>query len=105
MRVEATKQAVSGQPNNFAGNSGSNFAGNLGREVERERTEAAATESRALVVTQTAAAVQTTPVYREAAFLAHLIATKDHAPQTRERRRAEPSEAISAYRSVIALTN
>ena len=101
MRVEATKQAASGQAENFA----NNFAGNLGREVERERTETAATESRALVVTEAAAPVQTTPIYREAAFLAHLIATKEHAPQTRERRRAEPSEAISAYRTVIALTN
>jgi hypothetical protein len=32
-----------------------------------------------------------------APFLAHLIATDQHAPQTRERRRAEPAEAVSAY--------
>jgi hypothetical protein len=30
-------------------------------------------------------------------FIAHLIATKTKAPQTRTRRRAEPGEAISAY--------
>ena len=30
-------------------------------------------------------------------FLAHLIATRAQAPQTRNRRRAEPGEAISAY--------
>ena len=30
-------------------------------------------------------------------FLAHLIATKAQAPQTRTRRRAEPAEAISVY--------
>lgn len=30
-------------------------------------------------------------------FIAHLIATKIQAPQTRTRRRAEPGEAISAY--------
>jgi hypothetical protein len=30
-------------------------------------------------------------------FVAHLIATKAQAPQTRSRRRAEPGEAISAY--------
>jgi hypothetical protein len=30
-------------------------------------------------------------------FIAHLIATKAQAPQTRNRRRAEPGEAISAY--------
>jgi hypothetical protein len=33
----------------------------------------------------------------EAGFLAHLIATEWHVPQTRERRRAEPGEAITAY--------
>lgn len=30
-------------------------------------------------------------------FIAHLIATKAQAPQTRARRRAEPAEAISVY--------
>jgi hypothetical protein len=30
-------------------------------------------------------------------FIAHLIAIKAQAPQTRNRRRAEPGEAISAY--------
>ena len=30
-------------------------------------------------------------------FIAHLIATKAQAPQTRTRRRAEPAEVISAY--------
>jgi len=34
-----------------------------------------------------------------AGFLAHLIATAGKLPQTRERRRAEPEEAIAAYRS------
>jgi len=32
-----------------------------------------------------------------AAFLAQLIAVKCHLPQARERRRAEPREAIAAY--------
>jgi len=35
-----------------------------------------------------------------AAFVAHLIATRMQAPQTRERRRAEPDEAIAVYRSM-----
>ncbi len=35
---------------------------------------------------------------RPTAFIAHLLATRDQAPQTRERRRADPSEAVSAYR-------
>jgi hypothetical protein len=30
-------------------------------------------------------------------FIAHLVATKNQAPQTRLRRRAEPAEAIAAY--------
>ena len=38
-----------------------------------------------------------------AAFLAHLIATKAQAPQTREKRRAEPAEVLSAYRAVADL--
>ena len=38
-----------------------------------------------------------------AAFLAHLIATKDQAPQTREKRRAAPAEVLAAYRAVASL--
>ncbi|MEJ0078985.1 MAG: hypothetical protein WDO17_26855 [Alphaproteobacteria bacterium] len=33
-------------------------------------------------------------------FVAHLLATRMQAPQTRERRRAEPAEAIAVYRSM-----
>ena len=33
----------------------------------------------------------------DSGFIAHLIATKAKAPQTRLRRRVEPGEAISAY--------
>jgi hypothetical protein len=36
-----------------------------------------------------------------AAFLAHLIATVQGAPQTRERRRADPDWAITAYAALI----
>jgi hypothetical protein len=35
-------------------------------------------------------------------FLAHLIATAQHAPQTRERRRAEPEAANAAYATATA---
>ena len=35
-----------------------------------------------------------------APFVAHLLATRMQAPQTRARRRAEPEEAISVYRSM-----
>jgi hypothetical protein len=34
-----------------------------------------------------------------AGFVAHLIATAAQAPQTRVRRRAEPEEALAAYRA------
>jgi hypothetical protein len=96
MRVEAADQAEPGQ----TGDSVDDFANDL----DRESVEPAAPESRALVVIDAAAAAaQTAPVYREAAFLAHLIATKEQAPQTRERRRAEPGEAISAYRAAMAM--
>ena len=33
-------------------------------------------------------------------FLAHLIATAVQAPQTRVRRRAEPAQAVAAYRAL-----
>jgi hypothetical protein len=99
MRVEPTKQAALGQTNNFADD--------LGREAERQHDEADASvqESRELVATGQVAGSQGAAVYREAAFLAHLIATKEKVPQTRERRRAEPSEAIAAYRTAIALVH
>ncbi|HWM81581.1 MAG TPA: hypothetical protein VNQ56_05905 [Pseudolabrys sp.] len=35
-----------------------------------------------------------------AAFIAHLLAMREGAPQTRQRRRAEPAEAIAAYSTV-----
>jgi hypothetical protein len=40
---------------------------------------------------------------QQAPFLAQLIATREQLPQTRERRRAEPEEAIAAYRASEAL--
>jgi len=42
------------------------------------------------------------PIPRAATFLAHLIATARQLPQTRERRRAEPSVVIAAYQATIA---
>ncbi|MEP7031613.1 MAG: hypothetical protein ABI830_11820 [Pseudolabrys sp.] len=95
MRVEATKQAVPGR------------SGALPREATVAPQEHTA-ESRALVVQAAAAAGRIATNYRQAPFqvpfLAHLIATKDQLPQTRERRRGEPSEAIAAYRAVEAIT-
>jgi len=38
---------------------------------------------------------------RSASYLAHLIATRNGLPQTRERRRAEPQEATAAYAAAL----
>ena len=46
---------------------------------------------------------QAAAVRPRADFLAHLIATSAQAPQTRQRRRAEPSEVVSAYDAVGAV--
>lgn len=63
-------------------------------------------ESRALVPTDSAPGpAANRPPVRVAAFVAHLIATDRHLPQTCERRRAEPSEAIAAYRAAFAKTH
>jgi len=65
------------------------------------------TESRALVPVAPADEARPEPSghYREASFLAQLIATKEQMPQTRERRRAEPGEAIAAYRAANTLVS
>lgn len=64
-----------------------------------------ATPGRALVSITPPQTEPRASTYRQAAFLTQLIATRDHAPQTRERRRALPEEAISAYRAAAALTS
>lgn len=66
--------------------------------------ETPAAESRALVVVEPAPTAQDRPMaYRNASFLAHLIATKTQVPQTRTRRRAEPQDALAAYRAAAKL--
>jgi hypothetical protein len=59
--------------------------------------------SRALIPLQPAAP-STTPTHTraQASYLAHLIATQQKLPQTRERRRAEPQDAIAAYAAAEA---
>ena len=60
--------------------------------------------SRAVVALVPATEPQDAPtIYRQAPFLAQLLAMRDQHPQTRERRRAEPDVAIAAYRSAAAL--
>jgi len=63
-------------------------------------------ESRALVaLASPAGASDCQAVHRHAPFVAQLLAVKDQHPQTRERRRAEPNEALAAYRAAAALTH
>jgi hypothetical protein len=64
----------------------------------------APSESRALIALAPTAPTAAVPAgYRQAPFLVHLLATKDQHAQTRERRRAEPHEAVAAYRTTAAL--
>jgi len=74
-----------------------------GLRTPRREEPVAAVECRALVALTPAAAPSQSTVYRDVVFLAHLIATKEQAPQTRERRRAEPADAIAAYRATAKL--
>jgi hypothetical protein len=62
-----------------------------------------ASASRALIPLQPVAPGDTPLRTRaQAAYLAHLIATKEKVPQTRERRRAEPAEVIAVYAAANA---
>jgi hypothetical protein len=62
------------------------------------RDEARTESSRALIPLEPIASSDTPLRTRpQATYLAHLIATKDKLPQTRDRRRAEPQDAIAAY--------
>ncbi|MFZ0844243.1 MAG: hypothetical protein WAM62_00515 [Pseudolabrys sp.] len=96
MRVEGTKQAAYRKTGAASYN-------------ELPASDTPDCESRALVVhgSDFAPAAKREPGanYRQPAFLAHLIATKEQHPQTRERRRAEPGDAIAAYRAVDALVS
>jgi len=68
--------------------------------------ETHASESRALVTLAPGVGPsEGQPGYRNVAFLAQLIATKDQHPQTRERRRADPTDVLAAYRATAALSN
>jgi hypothetical protein len=68
--------------------------------TDRRQAALTPTQSRALIAVE-ATASNERPVpssrYPAAAFLAHLIATHQQAPQTRARRRGDLSEAVAAY--------
>jgi len=70
-----------------------------------DKPQATTEASRALVALSPMLAASDAPVaFRDAPFIAQLLAMKDQHPQTRERRRAEPQEALAAYRATAALT-
>ena len=72
--------------------------GRAPREATSAPRDQATSDSRALIPLQPIARGETPLRTRaQAAYLAHLIATKDKVPQTRERRRAEPHEVIAVY--------
>jgi len=68
-------------------------------------SEPTGSESRALVALDPLQGPsENTASHRHAPLVAHLVATKDQHPQTRERRRADPNDALAAYRATAVLT-
>ena len=62
-----------------------------------------AQESRALIALTPPAPIAAAPRnYNRSPFLAQLLATKEQHAQTRDKRRAEPGEAIAAYRATAS---
>jgi hypothetical protein len=76
-------------------------AGRAPRSEAAPPREAQTSGNRALIALQPIVPRERSPTGRpQAGFLAHLIATDRQLPQTRARRRAEPADAIAAYRAV-----
>jgi len=96
MRIDATRQITQGRPDKTT-------ADESRQGPINQDNRPASEQSRALVLTEASAAPERASGYRQAAFLAQLIATREQAPQTRERRRASPAEAIAAYRAMASL--
>ena len=86
---------------------GSQFRQSHGATSEPENgSEPAGPESRALVALDPLLDHSEQPTtYRYAPFVAQLVATKDQHPQTRERRRADPHDAVAAYQAAAVLTS
>lgn len=80
-----------------------------GGKARRERPETPAISTRRDLIVrggETQPRTYKTPYARtSAAFLAHLIATAAQAPQTRERRRAEPLEAARHYSAAAIVSD
>jgi len=98
MRIDATRQITQGRPDKTTADESRQGPVN---HDDRSGSE----HSRALVLTEASAPPERASRYRQAAFLAQLIATREQAPQTRERRRASPQEAIAAYRAMAMLAD
>jgi len=80
----------------------------VGRAPRGDATVSSAPETasgRALIALQPIASGSDADSHHrpQAGFLAHLIATDRKLPQTRERRRAEPADAIAAYAATDAV--
>lgn len=74
------------------------------RQAEPAAPEQPKETGTAMVVVAAPPASEEPPLARRqtsAAYLAHLIATRSGAPQTRERRRADPEEASAAYAAAL----
>ena len=75
--------------------------GDVSQQDRRPPAEAETSECRALVAVSPVKSAETmrrAPAVRaSSAFLAHLIATAEGLPQTREKRRLEPQEASRLY--------
>ncbi len=72
-------------------------------EAKQVETRSASQTNALVALAAAATAAPPRPPHRQAPFLAQLIATRQQHPQTRERRRAEPAEAVSAYRAMAKL--
>jgi hypothetical protein len=76
-------------------------------ELKQERAMLAGTDlpssSRALVLVGSAAPEThpRRPIQRVASFVTQLIANASQVPQARQKRRAEPTEVIAAYRATV----
>ena len=92
------------KPMRISGVAGSTV-GRVTRGVAADIAAPDVTESRALIAIEAPVPAErsfTHARHPAAPFLAQLIATRQQAPQTRARRRAEPREAISVYAAMTA---
>jgi hypothetical protein len=97
IRGIATLPSARARPIGLRASRGEALSGEAAGETEGERDDGA---SRALVPIRPVAPIELTGTARPyplASFLAHLIAVRERAPQTRSRGRATPGEATAAY--------